>query len=70
MVDGEFSFYYVYHNPLLSFNSMPDSEIHEESFAVQFKNYFNNLQYSNDISKYIYYNRGKKNYVIIFRNVN
>lgn len=60
MVDGKFSFYYIYYNPLLSSSSMVDSKMHEESFAVQFKNYSNNLQFSNDISKYIYYNRGIK----------
>lgn len=61
MVDGKFGFYYNNHNPVLFFNSMADSTVHEKSHSIQFKKYFNNVQYRNDNSKFIHYNRSNEN---------
>lgn len=63
MVDGKFGFYYIYHNPLLSSNSMADSTVHEKSHSIQFKKYSNNVQYNDDNSKCIHYNRSNKNII-------
>lgn len=61
MVDGKFGLYYIYHYPLLSSNSMADSTVHEKLPSIQFKIYSNNIQYHNDNSKFIHYNRSNKN---------
>lgn len=61
MVDGKFGFHYTYHNSLLFFNSMADSTVHEKSRSIQFKKYSNNIQYHNDNSKCIHYNRSNEN---------
>lgn len=61
MVDGKFGFYYIYHNSLLSSNSMADSTVHEKLPTILFKKYSNNIQYHNDNSKCIHYNRSNKN---------
>lgn len=60
MVDGQFGLHNVYHNSLLFHSNMVDSKIHEESLGVQFEECSNNLQCSNDISKRVHCNRGKK----------
>lgn len=60
MVDGQFGLHYVYYNYFLFLSSMVDSKVHEESLGVQFEKRSNNLQYSNDISKCVHCDRGKK----------
>jgi len=45
---------------------MADSTVHEKSHSIQFKKYSNNLQYNDDNSKFVHYNRSNKKYYFMF----